>query len=146
MRKSTDSCEQLSGVCDTQFAGFDKPISQNSACNRDNPHHQIRQRRVQSILFSKRISFKIHRANIDINPYIEKCRTSDMYFGRSVTIMKNPQSCPIWAQMRASIGALVIIMSHGVEGSVLSRVSCPSSFFKYSFSLSLMNGCDPGSL
>lgn len=67
--KSTDSCEQFSGVCDTQFAGFDKPISQNSACNRNNPHHQIRQRRVQSILFSKRISFKIHRSKIKQNRY-----------------------------------------------------------------------------
>lgn len=93
----------------------------------------------------------IHIARYGIDEYnaldlIEKCKTSLMYFGRSVTIMKNPQSCPIWAQTRAIIGALVKIILHGVAGRFGSRSNCPNSFCKYSFSLSFMYGCEFGLL
>lgn len=37
-----------------------------------------------------------------------------MYFGKSVTIVKKPQSWPIWATTSAQTGAEVKIARHGI--------------------------------
>lgn len=46
----------------------------------------------------------------------EKCKTSLMYFGRSETIVKPPQSCPASAMISAQTGHDVKIDTQGVGG------------------------------
>lgn len=47
---------------------------------------------------------------------MEKCKTSLIYFGRSLIIVKPPQSCPASTMISAHTGHDVIMDFHGVGG------------------------------
>lgn len=53
---------------------------------------------------------------IKLTSVMEKCNTSLMYFGRSLIIVKPPQSCPASTMISAHTGHEVNMDNHGVGG------------------------------
>jgi len=53
---------------------------------------------------------------VRLTSLIEKCKTSFIYFGRSLMIVNAPQSCPASIKISDHIGHDVNMDFHGVEG------------------------------
>lgn len=137
-----------SGNCD--LARGYQPIAKESGWNGHDPHAQVWQGGENSQGFDWETQNVAHVFR-EIGNHDEETGTKmeDLEHstrGRNESLISYPQSWPTWAVINAHIGTEVKIYFHGTGGRESSLFNLPNSTRRYSFSSSLINGWDSGSL
>lgn len=110
----------------TQHSFGYEAVGYDTGYHRRDPLGEERERRQETVLRKNhRASFvarviiiirHLHDVVLTLTSVIEKCNTSLMYLGRSVMIVKPPQSCPASTMISAHTGHDVKMDFQGVGG------------------------------